>query len=1105
MRSAFVETILSPDRETQNRSLEQLCEGLDLDTLRGECAALDQFRRETDNLYHRVRALFYLYALYRFELPARLVQQVPGHISAAGHEHFLNRRFHEAIEAFQVSAKSQLTDTICSALAAGYYQLGLQFLANQVRHSVRSVRGNQWMFRTGRAADHPLKFREELLQPSDGLYPVLREDTAVRMDLTHSSWSDIFFLGMDYPEAAKVINVSVDLAVRGRDQKPKPPIEIYLRVIDQPVIQLVSVDLGAISRIERLEEVFDFAKDYNGLLKAALIAAGIVPIGLEGSPSELSELLAQLVGAGRGIELVSSVNNIPKGSRLAVSTNLLAGLISVCMRATGQSDALTGPLEESDRRVAAARAILGEWLGGSGGGWQDSGGIWPGIKAISGAESGPGDPELGVSRGRLMPTHQLIDNDEVSDETRQKLQDSLVLVHGGMAQNVGPILEMVTEKYLLRSAEEWSARHQSLSLFDEVLAALRCGDIRQLGRLTTEHFFGPLQTIIPWCTTYYTERLIERVRAEFGDQFWGFWMLGGMSGGGMGFIVDPEIKERARDRIQIILAETKGQLEKALPFAMEPVVYDFAINERGTYCQLLEGENALLAPGYYPLVWPSLLRKDVRSIEPSKRAELAFFQARLNDQAVYQEAGKALFGNLFPQVETTQGVEDDLGCLLAENGFDVEQHERIREQLTKGAIGMAMNRLPASTRVEDVQPGDVIDAAHAATEQDRVMGAAAIANGEVAVVSLAAGAGSRWTLGAGVVKAINPFAQFDGRHRSFLEIHLAKSNRTGVEHGMAPGHVFTTSYLTHDPIASFLAFEKNYGFSGPLYLSRGKSIGLRMVPMERDLRFAWEELSHQVLDERAQKMRESLHGALIQWAKATGEGSDYRDNLALQCLHPVGHWYEIPNLLLNGTLLSLLRERPNLRTILMHNIDTLGASVDPAYLGLHRRTGAAISFEVIARRVEDNGGGLARVDGRVRLVEGLALPREEDELKLSYYNTLTNWIEVDALLSRFGLSRSDLEDSAKVAAAVREFALQMPTYITIKDVKKRWGHGQEDVFPVSQFERLWGDMSAVPDFPAAFFVVPRARGQQLKDPAQLDGWLRDGSRDYVASLCRWGS
>jgi hypothetical protein len=34
-------------------------------------------------------------------------------------------------------------------------------------------------------------------------------------------------------------------------------------------------------------------------------------------------------------------------------------------------------------------------------------------------------------------------------------------------------------------------------------------------------------------------------------------------------------------------------------------------------------------------------------------------------------------------------------------------------------------------------------------------------------------------------------------------------------------------------------------------------------------------------------------------------------------------------------------------------------------------------------------------------------------------------------------------------------------------------------------------------------VVPRLRGQQLKDPAQLDGWLRDGSADYVNGLCTW--
>ena len=111
--------------------------------------------------------------------------------------------------------------------------------------------------------------------------------------------------------------------------------------------------------LTELGDVFDFAKDYLGLLKAAVIAAGIIPPGCEGSGQKLSDLLAQLVGAGRGLELVSNVNNIPKDSRLAVSTNLLGSLIAVCMRATGQAASLTGPLTESERRIVAARAILG--------------------------------------------------------------------------------------------------------------------------------------------------------------------------------------------------------------------------------------------------------------------------------------------------------------------------------------------------------------------------------------------------------------------------------------------------------------------------------------------------------------------------------------------------------------------------------------------------------------------------------------------------------------------------------------------------------------------------------------------------------------------------
>ena len=187
----------------------------------------------------------------------------------------------------------------------------------------------------------------------------------------------------------------------------------------------------------------------------------------------------------------------------------------------------------------------------------------------------------------------------------------------------------------------------------------------------------------------------------------------------------------------------------------------------------------------------------------------------------------------------------------------------------------------------------------------------------------------------------------------------------------------------------------------------------------------------------------------------------------------------------------------------MHNIDTVGMTVDPALLGQHIASGAGLTFEVITRRLEDRGGGLARVDGRLRLVEGLAMPREQDEFNLSYYNSNTCWIHIDQLLATFKLSRADLNDLEKVNRAIRKVAARMPTYITLKDVKKRWGRGQEDVFPVCQFEKLWVDMSSHSGLDTRYIAVPRARGQQLKDQAQLDGWLRDGSAAHLESLCEW--
>lgn len=1096
--------ITATDPDIRNRSLDSFCAHAPTSELIAEAADLESRRHTSESLYDRVRALFFLYAIHRFHLPLRPESATSrSHIPYAGVERLLNRRYEEAISIFLAAHTTHgLSDGISSALASAYRGLAFQTLADQVRRSVRSVRGNQWMFRTGHPSDYALRLRRELLPSASGQpAPILHESTPVRMDLSHSGWSDIFFLGMDLPEQARVLNVSINLALHDT-QTPKPPVEAYLRVIDRPIIRLVSVDLDASVEIRELQDIFDFGRDYLGLLKAAVIASGIVPAGLEGSDQPLSDLLRQLTGRdGLGLEIVSHVNNIPKGSRLAVSTNLLASLISVCMRATGQAASLTGQLTEPERRLVAARAILGEWLGGSGGGWQDSGGVWPGIKLIEGVRASEGDIEFGVSRGRLLPNHRILTSDEVTPETRQRLQDSLVLVHGGMAQDVGPILEMVTERYLLRSEKEWLARRHAGEILDEIIADLRAGSVAEIGRATQRNFDGPLQDIIPWASNLYTETLIREVRAKFGSAFWGFWMLGGMSGGGMGFIFDPARKPEAQNALGPLMREVSQRLSGGVPFAMQPVVYDFSINENGTFAELLSADSAILPDGYYNLMLPALLRKEQRTLSASERADLERFSFRCHAASGAQERTRTFLNRLLPHAQNGNDRADTLQSLLTQYGFDPLQHERIQTELRAGQIGLAQNRLPASVTIEDVSPDKVFDATHDADSKLRKLGEEALASGSVAVVTLAGGAGSRWTHGAGVVKGLSPFCRLAGKHRTFLEVHLAKSRRSGRTYNSPVPHIVTTSYLTHDPTAKLLKLENNYGYTGPLYLSPSRSVGLRMIPMVRDLRFAWESVPQQVLDAQAQKVRDSSRAALISWAQQCGEGSDYTDNLPLQCLHPVGHWYEVPNIFRNGVLRSLLESQPNLRYLMVHNVDTVGADLDPQILGRHISTGATMTVEVMTRRIEDRGGGLASVDGRTRLVEGLALPSEDTEFRLSYYNSNTCWLSIDALLHVFGLTRADLADERKVADAVRALSARVPTYITIKDVKKRWGEGQEDIFPVTQFEKLWVDMTALAQMNCDYVLVPRVRGQQLKEPAQLDGWLRDGSAAHVTTLC----
>ncbi len=477
----------------------------------------------------------------------------------------------------------------------------------------------------------------------------------------------------------------------------------------------------------------------------------------------------------------------------------------------------------------------------------------------------------------------------------------------------GPILEMVAERYLLRSDAEWAARQTACKILDEIIADLRKGDVRAIGGATQRNFDGPIQTIIPWASNLYTETLILEVRAEFGEAFWGFWMLGGMSGGGMGFIFDPKRKSEAQRRLGDLMREVSGRLAGGVAFAMKPVVYDFSINERGTFAELKTGSEATLPDGYYNIVLPALLRKDQRLLSSCERGDLERFSSLSHDAPGARERTRGLLERLLPHGNGGEEQAETLESLLAKNGFDPIQHERIQAELRAGHIGVAQNRLPASVQIEDVAAEQLFDARQEVDAKFRTLGEEALAAGTVAVVTLSGGAGSRWTHGAGVVKALSPFCRLAGTHRTFLETHLAKSRRTGKRYGCEVPHAITTSYLTHKPIEELLQREGAYGYTGPLYLSSGQSVGLRLIPTVRDLRFAWEDTPQQLLDAQAQKVRESVRAALVAWALQAGEASDYTDNVPLQCLHPVGHWYEVPNLFRSGVLAAMLETRPQLR------------------------------------------------------------------------------------------------------------------------------------------------------------------------------------------------
>ena len=189
----------------------------------------------------------------------------------------------------------------------------------------------------------------------------------------------------------------------------------------------------------------------------------------------------------------------------------------------------------------------------------------------------------------------------------------------------------------------------------------------------------------------------------------------------------------------------------------------------------------MMPPRYYTLQAPRMIAAGTANLDPLRKADIDHFANHCPETPELLRVFRTMVNNLFPVTRSTLDStasrwEEQAEAIRRENGFDPVQHERLARRPPARADRpgkQSAARRPGRQRRRRLRP-DRRARPHP-EGRDRARAEAMIRRGEVAVVSLAAGVGSRWTTGAGVVKAINPFVTLGGVHRSFLEIHLAKT------------------------------------------------------------------------------------------------------------------------------------------------------------------------------------------------------------------------------------------------------------------------------------------------------------------------------------------
>ena len=195
---------------------------------------------------------------------------------------------------------------------------------------------------------------------------------------------------------------------------------------------------------------------------------------------------------------------------------------------------------------------------------------------------------------------------------------------------------------------------------------------------------------------------------------------------------------------------------------MTPVVYDFAINEKGTSVRLQVIQEAGLPAGYYGMMVPHWLRVRTAQAEHASAGGAEAF-GRQREREELRRTMERLFEQMLPSAD--EGPSKGRTCRhsLASMGLIDSSASAFRP--TSQWAGRACRRTAwrPDTIITDVSDDDVVIVGQKPDEYLPGFDESRLEDGKVAVLSLAAGAGSRWTQGAGVCKecTVLPFRRGD--------------------------------------------------------------------------------------------------------------------------------------------------------------------------------------------------------------------------------------------------------------------------------------------------------------------------------------------------------